>query len=87
MIFPTKVNGIPCQVKVTHYMPGIPAHVMGPPEDCYEAEPEEFEFELLDRRGRSATWLDRYLTPDVIERIAEEHHDMARAEFFEPCYD
>lgn len=83
MIFETKVNGIPCQCKVTHYLPAIPATVNGPPEDCHEGDSEEFEFELLDRRGRPAAWLDRYITPEVEAQLAEDHHDLLRADYYE----
>ena len=88
MIFSTKVNGIPCQVKVTHFMPATPMRVYGPEmEDAEEGEPEEFEFELLDRRGRPATWLDRYVTDEVAERIAEEHHLICLADYYCPYDD
>ena len=87
MIFDTTVNGIPCQVKVTHYLPGIPATVSGPPEDCHEGDSGEFDFELLDRRGRLATWLDRYVTDEVAERIAEEHHVICLADYYCPYDD
>ena len=80
MIFPTTVNGIPCQCKVTSYTPVIPGYTTGPPENCYPDEGGEVEFILLDRRGREASWLDRYVTPAVEERIAEEAHIMMEGE-------
>lgn len=82
MIFPTRVHGIPCQIQVTHFTPGCPAKTWGPPENCHEAEPAELDFEVLDRRGRHAAWLERYITPEVESRIAEEHHVMRQAEIF-----
>ena len=82
MIFPTKVNGIPCQVQVTYYRPETPAQLLSRPENCYPSEPEELEFEILDRRGRLAKWLDKYITPDVFNRIAEEHHIMVQGEAY-----
>ena len=82
MIFPTKVNGIPCQCRVLQYTPEVPAKTYGPPEDCYPSEPEEFDFELLDRKGKRASWLDRYVTPAVVEYLAEENHIMQQAEMY-----
>lgn len=83
MIFPTTVNGIPCQCEVTYFRPGARAQLLGPPEKCHPAEPDEFEFVLLDRRGRRATWLDRYITPQVANRIAEEHHIVIEGELYD----
>ena len=74
MIFDTKVAGIPCQCKVTHYLSGKPAYIEGPPENAEEAEPEEFEYVILDRRGRPAPWLQRKVTPADDERLLEEFH-------------
>jgi hypothetical protein len=74
MIFDTKVAGIPCQCSVTHYLPGTPEYINGLPENCYPAEPEEFEFDILDRRGKPALWLEKKLTPADHERLLEEFH-------------
>lgn len=68
MIFKTTVNGIPCQCSVTHYVPYIPHNQFEPPQSA------EFEFELLDMRGRRAAWLDQYITEAVEDRLFEEHH-------------
>ena len=73
MIFQTKVNGIPCQCKVMYYRKGSPAIIRADPGDSYPPEPAEFEFQLLDRRGRVAQWLEKYLTPDVEERLYNEY--------------
>lgn len=82
MIFPSRVNGIPCQVQITHFSPFIPAKTWGPPETCYEAEGGELEFSLLDRRGRHAAWLERYISPEVEAQIAEEYKVMRMAELY-----
>ena len=83
MIFPTKVNGIPCQVQVTHFLAPTPSQTSGPPERCYEGDAGEFEFAILDRRGRQANWLERYLSPQVVSRIEEEFRIMSEAAFRE----
>jgi hypothetical protein len=83
--FDTKVNGIPCQCRVTAFSPEIPMRVYGPGmEDADPPEEGEFEFELLDRRGRPALWLDRYVTPEVVERLLEEFDVDQQAQYYSP---
>ena len=83
MIFATTVNGIPCQCRITSYSPGSPGvHTLSNGDPGYPEEPSEIEFELLDRRGRRASWLDRYVTSEVANRIAEEHHIMLDGESY-----
>lgn len=74
MKFPTRVNGIPCLCHVISYTPPIPA-TWDDPED-----PGDFEFEILDTRGREAKWLWPYITDGVRERMEEEHHIIMQAE-------
>lgn len=63
--------GIPCLIKVTHYFKQKP---MGPSADsdydCYGYT--DIEFEVCDRRGRPAPWLERKLTPEDKNRIDVE---------------
>ena len=82
MIFPSRVHGIPCQVQVTHFTPVIPARTSGPPEHCSPAEGGELEFEILDRRGRHAPWLERYLDDKTVSRIYDEHYIMRQGEIY-----
>lgn len=74
MIFNTKVAGIPCQCRVLYYQAGKPAHIEGPPENATEAEPEEFEYTILDRKGNNAMWLQKKVTSADDERLLEEYH-------------
>ena len=74
MVFDTKVAGIPCQCNVLCHHPGKPACIEGDPDRATEAEPEEFEYEILDHRGRPATWLQKKITPADDERLLEEFH-------------
>jgi hypothetical protein len=66
----TKVNGIPCQVRVDFFK-----HVKG---DDRADNPFDFdgyydiEFTLLDRRGYPALWLERKLTNADRDRIEQE---------------
>jgi len=72
MIFTSKVCGIPCQIQVTYFQPYSPGQFTAAPEDCYYNEPAAVEFEVLDRRGRSAPWLQKKLTAAETERIEQE---------------
>ena len=84
MSFDTHINGIPCQCRVTEYWAYIPPRITGygygdttPPEE------ELFDFELLDRKGYRAHWLDRYITPAVEARLLREYRQH-RAYAFTP---
>ena len=73
MLFQTHINGIPCQCRIVNYEPYCTHEIYGsgmgdwhPPEDGL------FNFELLDRKGYKAPWLERYITPDVEDRLYGE---------------
>lgn len=68
----TTICGIPCQVEVTHYIAGTHGRTNADPDSCYEAEPTEIEFDVLDSRGRPAPWLARKLTDVETARIEAE---------------
>jgi hypothetical protein len=76
----THIQGIPCKAKMTYYSPARSARVYGPPEDCYEAEDAEVDFTILDRRGRSAAWLEKKMTDDDVFRIEGELIEAAEEE-------
>lgn len=81
MEFETRLHGIPCICKITEYYPYVPTHVYGP--GMGDADPPEEEcilYSILDRNGRPAPWLEKYLTPKDDQRICEEfrqHHTKA----------
>ena len=70
--FESTVCGIPCIIRVTCWEPYRPAYISGPPEHCYPAEGGYGDWEVLDRRGRPAVWLERKLTDRERNRINEE---------------
>lgn len=73
MIFNTRVGGIPCKCHVTHYSTGSPMQVYGSGMgDCEPPEPEEFEYELLDRKGYRAEWLDRFVNDQLSHQLHSE---------------
>ena len=73
--FETRVCGIPCTVRIVHWEPLTPAHVNGPPEDCYPAEGGSAEWELLDGHGRRALWLERKMSPKDRSRLEDAIFD------------
>lgn len=66
-----RVAGIPCQINVTSLEPFRPGRYSGAPEDCYPDEGGDVEYEILDRRGRTAPWLERKVTEKEHERILD----------------
>lgn len=84
MIFTTRVNGIPCKCEVTSFSPYVPMRITGSGQgDVDPPEEAEFEFNILDRRGREAPWLERYVTPTVIQNLFEEASFMHMAEYYD----
>ena len=67
--FESTVAGIPCKVRVTYYTPYFPASYNGP------AEGGDFEFELLDRKGYRARWLEKKVTEKDVDRLEREYWD------------
>ena len=65
--FESRVAGIPCKVRVTHYTPYVPESWSGP------AEGGDFEYELLDRKGYRAKWLEAKVTEADVERLEKEY--------------
>ena len=70
----TRVAGIPCIARVTHYFRKAPhrgsAHTCDSDMDYYGYT--ECEFDILDRRGRPAPWLERKASDEDRERIEQE---------------
>jgi hypothetical protein len=70
--FESRVCGIPCIIRVKYWEVYFPAQVSGPPERCYPEEGGEGDWEILDRRGRPAPWLERKMTPNDHDRLDRE---------------
>lgn len=68
----TRISGIPCQVLITCYYPARPANFRGSPDRWTPPEPEEISFQVLDRRGRPAPWLEAKLDEQDRRRIEDE---------------
>lgn len=68
----TRVAGIPCIARVTYYMsqPGSYSRNAASDMDYYGYT--ECEFDICDRRGRPAPWLERKATDADRDRITRE---------------
>ena len=68
----TRVAGIPCIIGVTEYqcVKGSYSYHAASDWDYYGYI--ECEFDVLDRRGRKATWLERKLSDKDTSRIESE---------------
>ncbi len=66
-----RIAGVPCLIGVTGYLYQPPCK--GHPSTCASDWDyygyEEIEWEILDRRGKPAPWLDRKLSPADREEI------------------
>lgn len=65
----TKIDGIPCRVRVTRYIPGRPAIRSGHPDTWTPPEGAEIEYQVLTRRGEPAQWLEAKITDADDEAI------------------
>jgi len=78
-----RLNGLPCKIGVGHYFVQPPfngsAFYCDSRDDYYGYS--ECEWEILDRKGYSAPWLDRKLTDadraDIEECIEAYYKEMA----------
>ena len=68
MEFESNVCGIPCIIRVTNYDHYQPAFI----SNCYPAEGGRGDWEVLDRSGRPAPWLERKLNDRERSRIDDE---------------
>ena len=70
-----RVAGIPCIIGVIDWEAYVPAFTSGPPDRCYPSEGGCGSWDVLDRRGRPAPWLERKLTDSDRDRIEQEVFD------------
>jgi hypothetical protein len=70
--FKTRIAGIPCYIKVTHYREQ-PADKLALHSDWDYYGCIEFEFIVLDRRGYKADWLKSKLTDVDIPNLISEY--------------
>lgn len=67
------VQGIPCLVRVTHYYRQPADSRADNPDDYYGYT--ELEYDVLDRKGYPAPWLERKMTEDDVQNIEEKIYE------------
>lgn len=72
MILDAEIQGIPCQIRVTHYQPEVPPIVTGPMDWADPGEPAEVEFDVLDQAGHPAPWPERKMLSEDRNAIEQE---------------
>ena len=65
----SRISGIPCLIRVTHFESVRGSYSYNAPSDMDYYGYTECEWEVLDRRGRPAAWLERKLTDKMISEI------------------
>lgn len=73
--FESRVCGIPCIVRVLDWEPFVPMYTGGHPDNWMPEEGGHGSWEILDRRGRPAPWLERKMTQAEQDRIYSEVFD------------
>lgn len=68
----SRIAGIPCLIGVIHFNSVRGSYSYNAPSDMDYYGYTESEWEVLDRRGRPAAWLERKLTDRERSRIDEE---------------
>lgn len=68
----TRIAGIPCTINVTHFSQVKGSYSYSAPSDLDYYGYTECEFEICDRRGRPAPWLERKATDADLRRIEQE---------------
>ena len=70
--FESSVCGIPCRVRVTAWEPYCPPVLRADPDDSAEEEGGHGIWEILDRNGRPAPWLERKITEQELAQLEHE---------------
>ena len=68
----TRVAGIPCLIGVIDYASVKGSYSRNAPSDLDYYGYTECDWEVLDRRGRKAEWLERKLSAEDADRIESE---------------
>jgi len=65
--------GLTLEATITHWHPGAPERISGPPEDCYPADPAEVEIGYLMAEHEGG-WMDAtfLLDSDACDEIIED---------------
>jgi len=78
--FESHVAGIPCRIEVTEYDCVKGSYSYDAASDWDYRGYEDIGFDVLDRNGRAAPWLERKLTDKDTARIEQEIHNYKRGD-------
>lgn len=78
----SRVAGIPCLIGVLSFDSVQGSYSYNAPSDMDYYGYSESEWDVLDRRGRPAAWLERKLTDDDRQRIEQEIADAMTEEAY-----
>lgn len=65
----TRLAGIPCQIAVSNFHSIKGSYSYNAPSDLDYYGFVEYDYQVLDRRGRPAAWLERKVSTDEIDDI------------------
>lgn len=74
-IIQTRLAGIPCQITVSNFKRVKGSYSYNAPSDLDYTGYTEYDYQVLDRRGRPAPWLERKVSADDIEQKIIGHFD------------
>ena len=77
---PTSIQGIPCLAGITTYLvvPPWKGPASTAPSDLDYYGYTEVEYDVLDRKGYYAEWLERKMTGKDKDRVEEDIHEFYR---------
>jgi hypothetical protein len=68
----TRVAGIPCVIGVVDYISVAGSYSQNADSDWDYHGYSESDWVVLDSRGRPAPWLERKLTPTLVDQVEQE---------------
>ena len=71
----TYLAGVPCQIAVSNFHRIKGSYSYNAPSDLDYYGYTDYDYEVLDRRGRPAPWLERKVSADDIEQKIIGHFD------------
>lgn len=83
----TRVRGIPCIIGVTHFLK-VPGNPYAMYSDTEYNGYTECDYEILDKNGRKAPWLESKMTPadfTAVEKTVDDYYEQTKD--YEPDYD